>query len=182
VPGRASPGVGFTDVIAIAAGLYHTVALKNDGTVWSWGRNNRGQLGNGTLTDSSTPVQVSGFNVVTYTVTYDLNGGTGTLPAETNKAAGATFTAASSTGITAPAGKQFKEWNTAANGSGTGYAAGATVTMPANALTLYAAWEDVPAAGGKTSGGSDVLIIAVIAIITIAVIGIGAYLFVLRKP
>ena len=46
------------DVKAIAAGDYHTVFLKNDGTVWAVGRNNRGQLGDGTTDNKFTPVQV----------------------------------------------------------------------------------------------------------------------------
>ncbi len=36
----------------------HFVALKNDGTVWTWGFGAVGQLGNGATSDSSTPVQV----------------------------------------------------------------------------------------------------------------------------
>ena len=81
--------------------------------------------------------------ITTYTVTYNLNGGSGPVPTETSKAAGATFAAASATGLTAPAGKQFKQWNTSSAGTGTAYAAGATITMPANALTLYAIWENI---------------------------------------
>ena len=42
----------------IAAGLYHSLALRLDGTVCAWGRNDYGQLGDGTTTDQSTPVQV----------------------------------------------------------------------------------------------------------------------------
>ncbi|NLH98183.1 MAG: hypothetical protein GX446_01680 [Chthonomonadales bacterium] len=51
--------VGFlTDVIAIAAGTWHSMALKSDGTVWAWGHNYRGKLGDGTTTNRTTPVQV----------------------------------------------------------------------------------------------------------------------------
>ena len=42
----------------IAGGGEHTIALKADGTVWAWGDNEFGQLGDGTTTDSSSPVQV----------------------------------------------------------------------------------------------------------------------------
>lgn len=53
-------------VIAVATGGWeHSAALKNDGTVWSWGLNNVGQLGNNTTTDSNVPVQVSSISGVT---------------------------------------------------------------------------------------------------------------------
>ena len=48
------------DVFAIAAGGYHTVALKTDGSVWAWGNNTTGQLGDGTNDNKNTPVQVKG--------------------------------------------------------------------------------------------------------------------------
>ena len=57
------PGnVGFlTNVVAISEGRYHSLALKADGTVWAWGRNNDGQLGDSTNgTERDTPVQVHG--------------------------------------------------------------------------------------------------------------------------
>lgn len=47
-----------TGITEIAAGIYHSLALKNDGTLWAWGGNYNGQLGNGTTNDSSSPVQV----------------------------------------------------------------------------------------------------------------------------
>ena len=42
----------------VSQGENFTVALKADGTVWATGRNNYGQLGNGTTIDSIDPVQV----------------------------------------------------------------------------------------------------------------------------
>jgi alpha-tubulin suppressor-like RCC1 family protein len=64
------------NVIAVAAGRYHTVALKNDGAVWAWGDNIRGQLGDGTTTDRWTPVRVlspegEGFLSLGFYATYD---------------------------------------------------------------------------------------------------------------
>jgi VCBS repeat-containing protein len=47
------------NVTSIAAGSNHTVVLMKDGTVWAWGSNSNGQLGNNSTTDSSTPVPVS---------------------------------------------------------------------------------------------------------------------------
>ena len=43
---------------AIAAGQHHTLVLKEDGTVWAFGLNWNGQIGNGTAADALTPVQV----------------------------------------------------------------------------------------------------------------------------
>ncbi len=57
---------GLTGVVtAVAGGCVHSIALKGDGTVWAWGGNDRGQLGNGSFTDSATPVAVSGLSGIT---------------------------------------------------------------------------------------------------------------------
>lgn len=48
----------------ISGGSEHVAVLKNDGTVWTWGRNTWGQLGDGTMTDSTTPVQAQGLTDV----------------------------------------------------------------------------------------------------------------------
>ena len=52
-------------VSAIAAGEGHSMALKSDGTVWTWGWNRDGQLGDGTTTRRSTPARVKGLTGVT---------------------------------------------------------------------------------------------------------------------
>lgn len=49
---------GLTEVVAIDVGLWHSLALKQDGTVWAWGNNQYGQLGDGTNTNRSLPVRV----------------------------------------------------------------------------------------------------------------------------
>jgi alpha-tubulin suppressor-like RCC1 family protein len=56
---------GLTGVTQIAAGLKFALALRSDGTVWAWGENDSGQLGNGTTNDSAVPVQVTGLSRVT---------------------------------------------------------------------------------------------------------------------
>jgi len=58
-------GAGYlTDIVAIAVGQHHSLALRSDGTVWAWGCNKYGQLGDGTTKDRHTPVQVIGLNDV----------------------------------------------------------------------------------------------------------------------
>ena len=47
------------DIVQVAAGYYHTLALDVDGIVYSWGNNNYGQLGDGTLVNRRIPVAVN---------------------------------------------------------------------------------------------------------------------------
>lgn len=42
----------------IIAGTFHTIAIKNDGSLWAWGGNARGQLGDGTTVNKNTPIQI----------------------------------------------------------------------------------------------------------------------------
>ncbi|NBD24942.1 RCC1 domain-containing protein [Paenibacillus glycinis] len=55
---------GVTDAVDVAAGAAHNLALKSDGTVWAWGLNYAGQVGDGTTTTRTTPVQVQGLDSV----------------------------------------------------------------------------------------------------------------------
>ncbi len=52
---------GLSSMVAVAMGEGHGLALKTDGTVWAWGSNSSGQLGDGTTAIRTTPVQVSGL-------------------------------------------------------------------------------------------------------------------------
>ena len=75
-----------------------------------------------------------------HTITYNLNGGTGTTPTQASKYAGETFTVHNGvTGVTAPAGKEFAKWKDQDNSD---VAAGTTYTMPAKDVTLTAQWRN----------------------------------------
>ena len=60
---RSSPGTtagGGTTWLKISLGCVHVTALKTDGTLWTWGCNTFGQLGDGGAINRSGPVTVSG--------------------------------------------------------------------------------------------------------------------------
>jgi alpha-tubulin suppressor-like RCC1 family protein len=59
ITNRSTPVTTFaggTNWKQVAGGRKHTAAIKTDGTLWTWGSNAYGQLGNNTSTDRSTPV------------------------------------------------------------------------------------------------------------------------------
>jgi len=95
-----------------------------------------------------------------YLVTYDANGSTsGTVPGKATVAmTGGTLTLASNTGSLAKTDFTFGGWNTAANGSGTSYAVGATTFIPSGDATLYAQWNSTITynGNGQTSASSTV--------------------------
>jgi hypothetical protein len=57
---------GIDMVVAIESGENHNLALKSDGSVWAWGGNSNGQLGTGSLDNSSNPVMIAGLTGVNY--------------------------------------------------------------------------------------------------------------------
>ncbi|MCX5560445.1 hypothetical protein [Streptomyces sp. NBC_00038] len=65
VCGGASCAGPLDSVVAVEAGSGHGVALRDDGTVWTWGSNQYGQLGDGTSDPRTTPVQVGSLTDVT---------------------------------------------------------------------------------------------------------------------
>ena len=48
----------FSRATSLATGDYHTVAVRADGSLWAWGYNSNGQLGQGDLTQQTSPSQV----------------------------------------------------------------------------------------------------------------------------
>ncbi|HUI99887.1 MAG TPA: hypothetical protein VLY46_06600 [Usitatibacter sp.] len=56
--------VGLTGVVQVAAGFGHTLARRSDGTVWAWGDNSDGELGDGTTNSRPVPSQVPGLSAV----------------------------------------------------------------------------------------------------------------------
>lgn len=50
--------IGTSKVASVSAGGDHNLAIFNDGSLWSWGANGFGQLGNGTIVDGFAPARV----------------------------------------------------------------------------------------------------------------------------
>jgi regulator of chromosome condensation (RCC1) repeat-containing protein len=71
IPSKPVPVSDLAGVVAVAVGgadsgrmgvaYPYGLALKSDGTVWAWGDNSQGQLGDGTTTSSTSPVRLSGI-------------------------------------------------------------------------------------------------------------------------
>ncbi len=60
--GQATPErISLSGVVSVGAGQYHSLAVRRDGTVWGWGKNSGGQLGDGTTVERTSPVRVVGL-------------------------------------------------------------------------------------------------------------------------
>jgi len=175
--------VSFSNVTKVIL-TYNTNKSSGSGTIyvkvgsntaksasWGYGGSGDGRSANYTATiDYTTPE--SGYVQVTcstttnsiylvsaqifygYTVTYDKNGGSGTITdTDSPYASGATVTVKSNS-FTAPDGKTFNGWNTAPGGGGTSYAAGATFSISAH-TTLYAQWASAASCDGDADMSSS---------------------------
>ena len=96
-------------------------------------------------TDSSSEYYARWVPTVDINVTFDANGGSGTMADVTGISGEYTLPA---NGFTAPAGKQFKAWSV----GGVEKAAGDKITVTAD-TTVTAVWEDKPISGGGGGGG-----------------------------
>src|SRR5262249_11193694 len=59
---------GLSGITQVAAGPYYALALGSDGSVWAWGDNASGSLGDGTTTDRSIPQRLQSLSGITQVV------------------------------------------------------------------------------------------------------------------
>ncbi|CAK4842177.1 unnamed protein product, partial [Aphanomyces euteiches] len=98
------------------------------------------------------------WNTVTYTISFNLNDGTGTVPTSMTVNYGqASAVLPDGTGITAPSEKVFGGWNTQVDGSGTSYAAGATISNIVSNIPLYAQWKVTYTISFDSKRGSNIV-------------------------
>jgi uncharacterized repeat protein (TIGR02543 family) len=76
-----------------------------------------------------------------YTVTFNINSGSGTTPSAQTASSGSTITLPSGSGLSR-SGYTFGGWNTNASGTGTNYSAGSSYTVTGS-VTLYAKWNNL---------------------------------------
>ena len=76
-----------------------------------------------------------------YTVSYNANGGTGSIPSQTVYSDDPTVTLSNGTGFSRT-GYTLTNWNTASDGTGTSYSLGQTISVSAN-IPLYAIWTEI---------------------------------------
>lgn len=62
---------GLSNMVTATGGGYHSIAAKQDGTVWAWGYNGNGRLGDSTTVQKTAPVQIAGLTNVVEVVAGD---------------------------------------------------------------------------------------------------------------
>jgi uncharacterized repeat protein (TIGR02543 family) len=159
----ASSGSVPTDSATYAAGATVTAKTNSGGlakTGYTFDGWNTNASGTGTSYAAGATFAMGSANVIlyakwtasqstAYTVSYNGNGASsGSVPIDTGTyATGAAVTVKSNTGNLAKPGYAFGGWNRAADGSGSGYVAGATFTMGSANVVLYAVWTPTGSGG-----------------------------------
>jgi len=95
-----------SNVIAVAAGLYHSLFIKSDGTLWAMGANDHGQLGDGTFNDRHSPVQVVPLVIPQPAITNIALAGTNLVLTGTNGQSGRTYFTLMNTNL----GQPLNQW------------------------------------------------------------------------
>lgn len=147
-------------VCTTTGALSCTISALSAGTTYTYTVSATNSIG-------TSPTASGSFSIVANsTVAFDANGGSGSMTSQvSNTSASLTLNSLNRAGYT------FADWNTAANGSGTAYADGATYAFSAGTI-LYAQWtasnytvtydyngatnQNGPSSSGFTSGGSAV--------------------------
>ena len=110
-------------------------ATATTATISGGVRSSKGSWTGATVTASAT---VTIPALVPATITFNANGGSGTVPSAISTYVGVANTIPSNS--LTRTGYTFNGWNTASDGSGTAYATGSTITPTGN-VTLYAQWK-----------------------------------------
>lgn len=121
-----------------------TKAIKS--VTYTWNRASTAQTktiktllkGGGESTTSSCSASINVPALAPATITFNANGGLGTVPTAISTYVGVANTIPSNS--LTRTGYTFNGWNTASDGSGTAYATGSTITPTGN-VTLYAQWK-----------------------------------------
>ncbi len=166
VPGMVQ---GIQDARAVAAGGVHSVALKGDGTVWAWGSNGDGQLGQGTPggKDATSPAQVKGIDNATAVAA-------GMYHTLALKADGSVWAWGSNEH------GQIGDGSTSSTASPVLVLMGSQTPPPASPTPVIATIQP-PAATTPVTSGADYLLAGAICLLAVAAISAVAYLLLGRK-
>ena len=141
-------GTGQTTVSGSISSKKRVGVLKKaiKSVTYTWNRASTAQTktiktvlkGDGESTTSSCSAKITIPALAPATITFNANGGSGTVPSAISTYVGVTNTIPSSS--LTRTGYTFRGWNTASDGSGTVYATNSDIT-PTGDVTLYAQWE-----------------------------------------